>query len=282
MFSGEHKQTDIAQSAIFTTGSMRASRLYPSLIFALVILYSDFAIDLSSKVRLSLSYVFEPVFKVEYFFNSSISTIDSYFSSQKKLIEEIKILEEKINSLEARNLYLSNIQSELDEYKAIFGLGESLKNKIFYFGLLKQIKVFPDEILIIETDTENITSGMSIFNKKGLVGSVSKVFKNYIEAEPLHKKGNKIPAKIDRTLENIILVGSGKKRIFFIEDFKKNADIEVGDVIISSGLGNKFPRGQFIGKVSKVEDKKDSSFLSVRVDSNNDFRVGNNFIILNP
>ena len=282
MFSGEHKQTDIAQSAIFTTGSMRASRLYPSLIFALVILYSDFAIDLSSKVRLSLSYVFEPVFKVEYFFNSSISTIDSYFSSQKKLIEEIKILEEKINSLEARNLYLSNIQSELDEYKAIFGLGESLKNKIFYFGLLKQIKVFPDEILIIETDTENITSGMSIFNKKGLVGSVSKVFKNYIEAEPLHKKENKIPAKIDRTLENIILVGSGKKRIFFIEDFKKNADIEVGDVIISSGLGNKFPRGQFIGKVSKVEDKKDSSFLFVRVDSNNDFRVGNNFIILNP
>lgn len=282
MFSGEHKQTDIAQSAIFTTGSMRAARLYPSLIFALVILYSDFAIDLSSKVRLSLSYVFEPVFKVEYFFNSSISTIDSYFSSQKKLIEEIKILEEKINSLEARNLYLSNIQSELDEYKAIFGLGESLKNKIFYFGLLKQIKVFPDEILIIETDTENITSGMSIFNKKGLVGSVSKVFKNYIEAEPLHKKGNKIPAKIDRTLENIILVGSGKERIFFIEDFKKNADIEVGDVIISSGLGNKFPRGQFIGKVSKVEDKKDSSFLFVRVDSNNDFRVGNNFIILNP
>lgn len=282
MFSGEHKQTDIAQSAIFTTGSMRASRLYPSLIFALVILYSDFAIDLSSKVRLSLSYVFEPVFKVEYFFNSSISTIDSYFSSQKKLIEEIKILEEKINSLEARNLYLSNIQSELDEYKAIFGLGERLKNKIFYFGLLKQIKVFPDEILIIETDTENITSGMSIFNKKGLVGSVSKVFKNYIEAEPLHKKGNKIPAKIDRTLENIIVVGSGKERIFFIEDFKKNADIEVGDVIISSGLGNKFPRGQFIGKVSKVEDKKDSSFLSVRVDSNNDFRVGNNFIILNP
>lgn len=282
MFSGEHKQTDIAQSAIFTTGSMRAARLYPSLIFALVILYSDFAIDLSSKVRLSLSYVFEPVFKVEYFFNSSISTIDSYFSSQKKLIEEIKILEEKINSLEARNLYLSNIQSELDEYKAIFGLGESLKNKIFYFGLLKQIKVFPDEILIIETDTENITSGMSIFNKKGLVGSVSKVFKNYIEAEPLHKKGNKIPAKIDRTLENIIVVGSGKERIFFIEDFKKNADIEVGDVIISSGLGNKFPRGQFIGKVSKVEDKKDSSFLSVRVDSNNDFRVGNNFIILNP
>lgn len=282
MFSGEHKQTDIAQSAIFTTGSMRAARLYPSLIFALVILYSDFAIDLSSKVRLSLSYVFEPVFKVEYFFNSSISTIDSYFSSQKKLIEEIKILEEKINSLEARNLYLSNIQSELDEYKAIFGLGESLKNKIFYFGLLKQIKVFPDEILIIETDTENITSGMSIFNKKGLVGSVSKVFKNYIEAEPLHKKGNKIPAKIDRTLENIIVVGSGKERIFFIEDFKKNADIEVGDVIISSGLGNKFPRGQFIGKVSKVEDKKDSSFLFVRVDSNNDFRVGNNFIILNP
>ena len=123
---------------------------------------------------------------------------------------------------------------------------------------------------------------MSIFNKKGLVASVSQVFKNYIEAEPLHKKENKIPAKIDRTLENIIIVGSGKGRLFFIEDFKKNADIVIGDVIISSGLGNKFPKGQFIGTVSKVEDKKDSSFLSVTVHSDNDFRVGNSFIIVNP
>ena len=38
MFGGEHKQTDIAQSAIFTTGSMRASRLYPTIFLTLLIL----------------------------------------------------------------------------------------------------------------------------------------------------------------------------------------------------------------------------------------------------
>ena len=57
MFGGEHKQTDIAQSAIFTTGSMRASRLYPALLLTLLLMYGDFLFDLSSKIRISFSYL---------------------------------------------------------------------------------------------------------------------------------------------------------------------------------------------------------------------------------
>ena len=37
MFGGEHKQTDIAQSAIFTTGSMRASRFYPAILLVFLL-----------------------------------------------------------------------------------------------------------------------------------------------------------------------------------------------------------------------------------------------------
>ena len=67
MFGGEHKQTDIAQSAIFTTGSMRASRLYPAIILTLVVMYGDFIFDLSSKVRIGSSYIFSPFAKIENF-----------------------------------------------------------------------------------------------------------------------------------------------------------------------------------------------------------------------
>ena len=58
MFSGEHKQTDIAQSAIFTTGSMRASRLYPAIFLTSLILFADYSLDIGSKIRLSISYIF--------------------------------------------------------------------------------------------------------------------------------------------------------------------------------------------------------------------------------
>ena len=59
MFGGEHKQTDIAQSAIFTTGSMRASRFYPAILFAFLVMYGDYSFDLSSKIRIASSYIFD-------------------------------------------------------------------------------------------------------------------------------------------------------------------------------------------------------------------------------
>ena len=84
MFRGEHKQTDIAQSAIFTTGSIPASRLYPVLLATFVLMYGDYAYDLSSKIRVFSSYVFTPFTELSFLAKDSLDRIDSYFSSQKK------------------------------------------------------------------------------------------------------------------------------------------------------------------------------------------------------
>ena len=91
MFGGEHKQTDIAQSAIFTTGSMRASRLYPTIFLTLLILYGDYSFDMSSKIRVFSSYIFSPFFDslilrpVKFLFSEGhermITIADSFFLS---------------------------------------------------------------------------------------------------------------------------------------------------------------------------------------------------------
>ena len=96
MFGGEHKQTDIAQSAIFTTGSMRASRLYPAILFTFLVMYGDYSFDLSSKIRIVSSYIFSPFAQIEYLAKDSFNSFDSYFSSQKKLSEEIIMLKNQI------------------------------------------------------------------------------------------------------------------------------------------------------------------------------------------
>ena len=85
MFGGEHKQTDIAQSAIFTTGSMRASRLYPVIFLTMILMYGDYLFDLGSKVRIFSSYVLSPFTEIELIAKDALITFDSYFTTQKKL-----------------------------------------------------------------------------------------------------------------------------------------------------------------------------------------------------
>ena len=150
MFGGEHKQTDIAQSAIFTTGSMRASRLYPTIFLTLLILYGDYSFDMSSKIRVFSSYIFSPFFEIEYVATDAINSIESYFSSQKRLSEEILSLEEKIRQLENQNLSLKNTKNSLNELEEIFNLSKSFQNKEIFLGKVSDIKKFPREIISVD------------------------------------------------------------------------------------------------------------------------------------
>ena len=92
----------------------------------------------------------------------------------------------------------------------------------------------------------------------------------------------KIPAKNSRTLENIILVGTGTPKTFQIEEFKKNGDIKKGDEIISSGLGGRFPEGFLLGRVTEIKENDQSNFLQITVENTFDFSFGSTILFTKP
>ncbi len=282
MFGGEHKQTDIAQSAIFTTGSMRASRFYPAILFTILIMYGDYSFDLSSKIRINSSYIFSPFTQFEYFAKDSLNSFDSYFSSQKKLSEEIITLKNQIRNLENQNLALQNTKTSLNELEELFDLSKSFQKREIFLGKITDLKKFPKELLIVEIRTNNITKDMIAFNAFGLIGVIDELQNNSIKIIPIHDAAIKIPARNSRTLENLIIVGSGESKTFQIEDFKKNGDIEEGDEIISSGLGGRFPEGFLLGRVSMIKEDDQSNFLLVTVKNTFDFSFGSTILFTQP
>lgn len=282
MFRGEHKQTDIAQSAIFTTGSIPASRLYPVLLATFVLMYGDYAYDLSSKIRVFSSYVFTPFTELSFLAKDSLDRIDSYFSSQKKLSEEIQFLKKKIIDLETTNTLLQNTKYSLNELEELFELSKSFDQKEIFFGKIHDYKKFPGEVLTVSIRTNEITKDMIAFNAFGMVGLIDELQSNLVKIKPLHFKKNKIPAKNIRTLENVILAGTGQSKSFLIEEFKKNSDISLGDEIISSGLGGKFPEGFSLGKVSEIYENEESNFLVVKVSNTFDISYGSTILFTKP
>ena len=282
MFGGEHKQTDIAQSAIFTTGSMRASRFYPAILFSLLIMYGDYSFDLSSKIRIVSSYIFSPFTQIEYLAKDSFNSFDSYFASQKKLSEEIDMLRNHIRDLENQNLVLQNVKTSLNELEKLFDLRKSFQEREIFLGKITDFKKFPKEIISVETRSNNITKDMIAFNAFGLIGVIDELLNNSVKIIPLHDSSIKVPAKNSRTLENIIIIGTGKSKTFQIEEFKKNGDIQKGDEIISSGLGGRFPEGFSLGRVTDIEENDQSNFLLVKVENTFDFSFGSTILFTKP
>ena len=123
---------------------------------------------------------------------------------------------------------------------------------------------------------------MVAFNAFGLIGVIDELLNNSIKIIPLHDVKIKVPARNSRTLENLIIVGTGKSKTFKIEEFKKNGDIKEGDEIISSGLGGRFPEGFLLGRVTTIEENDQSNFLLVTVKNAFDFSFGSTILFTKP
>tara|TARA_B000000532_G_C18795893_1_gene374764 strand:- start:221 stop:958 length:738 start_codon:yes stop_codon:yes gene_type:complete len=245
-------------------------------------MYGDYSFDLSSKIRMFSSFIFSPFAQVEFLAKDSFDTFDSYFSSQKKLSEEIIVLRNQIRDLENQNLALQNVKTSLNELEDLFNLKKSFQERKIFLGKVTDFKKFPKELVLVETRTNNITKDMVAFNAFGLIGVIDELLNNSIKIKPLHDASIKIPAKNSRTLENVIIVGTGKPKTFQIEEFKKNGDIKKGDEIISSGLGDRFPEGFLLGRVTEIKENDLSNFLLVKVENTFDFSFGSTILFTEP
>jgi len=282
MFQKEHKQTSIASNAIFTTGSMRASKLLPSLIFTLVILILDINFSLGKEIKSVFLESFSPISNLSQSTADLSEEISLFFTSQQKLVSDLQDKNNEIERLNFELLKLEQLSKENEELLEIMGYTKRKTISKSVIGEIIDMSYFPKESISIKTDIEEIKEEMVAISMNGLVGTIDQIFPNYVKVIPIYEKNINIPGIIQRTNQNIILEGMGEQNILSIKNFKNNSNILIGDEIFTSGLGGKYPKGFLIGKVKKISNSEDQSFLEVEVQSLSNFSSGTKILFAYP
>ena len=282
MFQKEHKQTSIASNAIFTTGSMRASKLLPSLIFTMFVLILDFNFNLGKEIKSTFLESFSPISNLSQSTSELSNEISLFFTSQYKLLND---LEEKSNEIEKLNfelLKLEQLTKENEELLEIMGYTKKQTISKSVIGEIIDMSYFPKESISIKTNIAEISEEMVALSLNGLVGIIDQIFPSYVKVIPIYEKKVNIPGVIQRTNQNIILEGIGEQNKLLIKNFKKNSNILLEDKVFTSGLGGKYPKGFLIGIVKKISTAKDDSILEVEVQSLSNFDTGTKILFANP
>ena len=282
MFQKEHKQTSIASNAIFTTGSMRASKLLPSLIFTIFILILDINFSLGKEIKSAFLESFSPISNLSQSTTELSKEISLFFTSQYKLVND---LEEKNNEIEKLNfelLKLEQLSKENEELLEIMGYTKKQTISKSVIGEIIDMSHFPKESISIKTNIAEISEEMVALSLNGLVGIIDQIFPSYVKVIPIYEKKVNIPGVIQRTNQNIILEGIGEQNKLLIKNFKKNSNILLEDKVFTSGLGGKYPKGFLIGIVKKISASKDDSILEVEVQSLSNFDTGTKILFANP
>jgi rod shape-determining protein MreC len=142
--------------------------------------------------------------------------------------------------------------------------------------------------LRVDRGDRDVQPGMPVIVGTGPVGRIDKVYGDYADVMLISDPSSKIEVVIPRTGGRGLLIGVGKSdsyacKIEWLErNLKPEGKVEIGDEVVTSGLGASFPPGLVVGKVSKINGD-DGMFQSLEVNPTVDVsRVRAVMVLLAP
>jgi rod shape-determining protein MreC len=124
--------------------------------------------------------------------------------------------------------------------------------------------------LRIDRGEHEVAPGMSVITGDGPVGRINKVYGDYADVTLISDPASSVEVVVPRTGGRGILTGLGRPdsyacTIEWLErQSRPDAKVQVGDEIVTSGLGASFPPGLVVGKVTKAL-RDDGMFQRVEV-----------------
>lgn len=118
--------------------------------------------------------------------------------------------------------------------------------------------------LIIDVGTgDDVYDGQAIVDAEGVVGQVIRTGPMTSEAILISDPGHALPVEVNRNGLRTIAYGTGEFSRLDLPGLANNADIEVGDLLVTSGLGGAFPSGYPVAQVTTVNRIPQQPFADV-------------------
>lgn len=118
-------------------------------------------------------------------------------------------------------------------------------------------------VLLDRGRNHGVHAGMPLICEQGLVGLVTATSRNAAKGMLLIDRQAAVDGVVQRSRARGVVRGAGEELVF--EFVGRDADVAVGDLLVTSGLGGVYPKGLRIGKVTDVEDEGPQLLRRARV-----------------
>ena len=135
-------------------------------------------------------------------------------------------------------------------------------------------------IVVDRGKKDDVLEGMIVLAPGGVVGQVIHTGEHYSKILLANAPSSAIDAMIQKNRVRGILKGAGE-RGYVLHYVLKNVDVEVGDYIVTAGIGGVFPAGIPLGRVSNIHKKKRGMFQEIEVQPSVDFQKLE-FVFIDP
>jgi len=235
-------------------------------VLSLCLIFADFRFRQMDAVRSVLTTVVAPIqimvdkpSQIWRWANRTTTDYQTLHDENQELKAQALILQRKLQKLTALN-------TENVRLRELLNASAKLDDKVM---VAEVIGVDPDpfthEVVINKGLNEGVALGQPLLDAYGVMGQVIGVSQYTSRVMLITDPRHSVPVQDNRSGVRAIAVGQGQDRLLALQYIPDTSDIQVGDVLLSSGLGARFPAGYPVAEVTEVTHDPGQAFAEVLV-----------------
>ncbi len=217
------------------------------------------------QVRGFLSLFAYPIQSLASLPGSTFGWLNQSVSSQQSLLDENAGMRKENLLLKAQLQQFTALQSENMRLRSLLQSSRKHSDDMLIAETISvDMDPYQRKIVVNKGSSQGVYKGQPIVDAYGVMGQINEpgllTSTAILIADPSHA----IPVQVNRNGLRAVVYGTGAADILSIPYLPNNADIKVGDALVSSGLGGRFPEGYPVAEVVSVSRNLGQPFAEIK------------------
>lgn len=215
-------------------------------------------------VRSALLTTLNPIEQAATFPKQVYDLVTTDFTSMDELKQDNQKLKTEILLLKAKMQQYTNMQLEIERLEALLGTTGKMDRQRVQIATVEFFSSNPlsQFITLNKGSLDGVKAQQVVIDEQGIMGQVLNTTPTTARILLITDPDHQIPVRIQRTGQRGILAGTGYDSVT-LNFIPNNSAVEVGDLIESSGLGNVFPSGYPVARISKINLLEAEPYLEI-------------------
>ena len=252
-------------NTIFARGPSLQSRLALSIVVSVILIFVDHRLDGFSGVKVYLNSLVSPLQYLASLPQQMLNASATQLQSHQQLLAENAELKLQATMMSEQLQRFNVLKTENERLRELLGspVEEDVRKMVAELMAVDN-NPFSHQIVIDKGAIHGVYEGQSVLDDRGIVGQILEVGTTNSRVLLIADVTHAIPVRIVRNNVRLIASGSGRLGELYLEHVPHSTDIQVGDVLTSSGLGNVFPEGYPAAKITSILRDESRPFAQVR------------------
>ncbi|OGB27623.1 MAG: rod shape-determining protein MreC [Burkholderiales bacterium RIFCSPLOWO2_02_FULL_57_36] len=268
---------------LFKQGASARAKVVFFAMIAIALLVIDARMNTLTMIRQGVGVILYPLQAAALMPRDAAYAVGDYFSSLSSLQKENSELKrERVANAQAlqQGQYL---MAENAQLRALLAAAERLSVKSVMSEILYDTRdAFTRKIVVDRGAHHGITPGQPVIDDIGVVGQVTRVFPFTSEITLLTDKDFAIPVQVVRSGVRSIAYGRGQSGVLDLRFMSTNADVQKGDMLVTTGIDGVYPAGLSVASVTQVESESSDAFARIMCQPSAGIGRNKHLLILMP